>query len=61
MRQIDLFNAQAAWQPDAELPLSPEALQAWQQRVLNFQRQQRQGQSASSQGSSSQSSSFIWR
>ena len=50
MRQIDLFTAQAALQPDAELPLSPEVLQAWQQRVLNFQRQQRQGQSSSNQG-----------
>ena len=51
MRQIDLFSTQAGLQPDAELPLTPEVLQAWQQRVLAFQQQQRQQPSTNAQGS----------
>ena len=39
MRQFDLFTPQAGLQPDAELPLSPEVLADWQQRVLAFQQQ----------------------
>ena len=51
MRQFDLFTSQAGLQPDAELPLSPEVLAAWQQRVLAFQQQQRQQPSNNAQGS----------
>ena len=51
MRQIDLFSQQAGLQPDAELPLTPEVLQAWQERVLAFQQQQRQQPSTNTQGS----------